>query len=122
MDQKMAQVNRLVADTANTGGEGGGTGPHHSCTRGRSEFKSIQLLDKHSGEARLGYRAWTRNLKNALASDFEELANTDDQWYEYFENTFGCWRGDGKMPADADRSKKDIGWILTDMLSENIWN
>ena len=44
LDQKMAQVNRLAADTANSAGDGGGTGSYHRGPRGISEFKAIQFL------------------------------------------------------------------------------
>ena len=124
MDQKMAQATRLINDAASTGGQGGGSVPYR--VRGISEFKAIQFLEKYSGETRVGYKTWTRKLKNALdeargcewraalegienyrvSTDFEELTSTDDQWDEYFETHFGYRRRDSRPLLTLISSKE----------------
>ena len=142
IDKKMAQVSVFLTSTAAAGRgnltTGSGTGLGYF--KGISECKAIQFLDKYSGDTRVGYKAWTRKLKNALdeargpgwrealdgieghriTDDFEELTSVDDQWDEYFERQYGYRRRDGKEPIDLAQFKKDLSWILTDKLGEDL--
>jgi len=140
LDSKMAEVNRLISSGSTlsiplTGSDGRGTYP-----KSISEFKSIQFLESYAGVTRAGFKAWTRKLKNGLdqargpgwrqaltaienhriSSDFEELTSADEQWDDWFKEKFGIGRNDGGTPINLDEFKRDIAWILTDKLGENL--
>jgi hypothetical protein len=121
----------------------GSTGRDHSVTRGRkeiSEYKAISSLARYTGDSRLGYKTWTRKLKNALdqvrgrewrealtamethrvSEDFEELASHDDQWDDWFRDNHGEGRTDGGTVVDLDQFKSDLMWLLTDKLDDSL--
>ena len=107
-------------------------------TRSISEYRAISALEHYTGEGRLGYKAWTRKLKNAIyqargedwrtaldeielhkvTDDFEELTSVDEKWDEWFEGRFGVMRTDGKPPISLSEFKADLDWILTDKLGD----
>ena len=88
----------------------------------------------------MGYKAWTRKLKNAsfqargkewrvaldeielhrVADDFEELTTADDKWDEWFEGRFGVNRMDRGTPRNLAEFKQALDWILTDKLGDTL--
>ena len=141
LDAKMVELNRLTNQASLSAGVSSGNpevrayGP-----KSISEFKAIQFLEKYDGKTRSGFKSWTRKLKNALdaargtgwrealnaieshriSTDFEELTSADDQWDDWFQNKFGLNRSDGKASLDLHEFKRDMSWILTDKLGEDL--
>jgi len=126
----------LAEKFGSTGQQGGGNrGP-----REISEYKAISSLARLTGDTRVGYKVWTRKLKNALdqvrgrewrealtamethrvSEDFEELSSHDDKWDDWFRDNHGDRRTDGGTIIDLNQFKSDLMWLLTDKLEDSL--
>jgi hypothetical protein len=122
------EVRATLAERLGQSGADFGGGGNRNRTREISEYKAISSLVRFTGDSRVGYKAWTLKLKNALdqvrgkewrqaldamehlrvSTDFEELSSHAEQWDEWFQGKFGNTRTDGATTVDIEQFKSDI--------------